>query len=183
VIDLSTWLSEDEAATRLGMSTRTLRRMAKRKVGPERRLRPRPRGLPQPVYNPEDVEKRAALTPHVMPPEVAQVPLQVVSVASLGAVLERIVSLVADRVAPAKTPTLFVTLPEAAAYTGISTGFIERLIRADRLPALKDPILKIRRADLDTMDNVRELAKYGRQLTQAREEMREVLKVRKAGGA
>jgi excisionase family DNA binding protein len=179
--DLSTWLSEEEAASRLAISARTLRRMAAKKVGPERRLRQISGRKPEPVYNPHDVEERAAVTPHVMP-AVQPTATGVITLDSLAAVLDRLVSVVETRLAPPQTPTLFVPLPEAAAYTGVSTAFLERLIRAGKLPALKDPILKIRRADLDSLDNVAELAKYGRQLTQSTEQLREVLKVRKAGG-
>jgi len=67
---LSDWYPEEEAARRMGMSTRTLRRMSARKVGPERRLRPRDGRKPEPVYNPQDVDKRASVQ---TPPYVVNV--------------------------------------------------------------------------------------------------------------
>jgi len=59
-MDFPGWLSEAEAARRLGMSTRTLLRKVEEGAGPERRLRQRPGKKPQPVYNPRDVELMAA---------------------------------------------------------------------------------------------------------------------------
>lgn len=54
------WLTEPEAAKRLGMSTRTLRRKVEDGTAPERRKRMRPGKPPEAVYNPRDVELMAA---------------------------------------------------------------------------------------------------------------------------
>jgi excisionase family DNA binding protein len=43
----------------------------------------------------------------------------------------------------------WLTVPEAAQYTGLSETFLRRAIRAGNLPYLRDRALKMRRADLD----------------------------------
>lgn len=68
--DLSDWYPEPEAAQLLGVSVKTLGRMAVDGKGPERRQRPRPGRKPEWVYNRQDVDAAVAAKnpPRVMPP-------------------------------------------------------------------------------------------------------------------
>jgi hypothetical protein len=47
---------------------------------------------------------------------------------------------------------------QASAYTGLRMGFLLKLIRAGRLKSLRDGRIKVRRADLDNLTDVAELA-------------------------
>lgn len=45
----------------------------------------------------------------------------------------------------------FLTLKEAAEYTGLSVAFLRRLVRAEILPHIRDRRIKVRRSDLDNL--------------------------------
>jgi excisionase family DNA binding protein len=48
---------------------------------------------------------------------------------------------------------LFLTLPEAAAYTGLTKGLLRRMVAEGLLAARKDRGWKIRRVALESIDN------------------------------
>jgi excisionase family DNA binding protein len=156
MIDLSTWLTKPDAAARLAVCERTLDRMCDRGEGPERRNRPRKGLKPEVVYNPADIDRLAAIPPHVMPPQNTSVATRppAPSADVLTLVLDRIAGAVENRLStPLPSPVpLYLTLPQASAYTGLSMAFLRRLIRDGNLPALRDRSLKVRRLDLDTVN-------------------------------
>jgi excisionase family DNA binding protein len=152
-LDLSGWLTKAEAAERLGVSERTLDRMAA--GGPERQLRRVPGRRPEVVYNPVDVEVRCALTPAVVAPAsqalaVSQ-PLSPAPDAwdALASKLATLARLFSSQPAAAASK-LFFTIPEAANYSGLSEAFLRRSVRTGVLPAVRDRAVKIRKADLDS---------------------------------
>jgi len=71
---LETWLTEEEAAARLGISERTLRRKTAAGEGPEKRERQRAGLRPESVYNPDDVARLAAPAQPVFAPGSAIAP-------------------------------------------------------------------------------------------------------------
>jgi excisionase family DNA binding protein len=48
----------------------------------------------------------------------------------------------------------WLSLDQAAKYTGLSEGFLQRLIKARRLAVMPDDVPKIRRADLDRLGDL-----------------------------
>jgi excisionase family DNA binding protein len=160
MIDLSTWLNKTEAAARLGISERTLDRLAAEDKGPERRLRPRPGKKPEPVFNPDDVAEMAPKEQtHVVrfaAPSPAAEPTPVFPVTLAIAALERIADRVVPRIPPQAKP--FLTVAEAASYSGLSESYLRRMVREGRMPYVRDRGYKIRRADLDSFAGVSVLA-------------------------
>lgn len=160
--DLSTWYPKPEAARRMGISERTLDRRCESGSGPERRERPRPGLKPEPVYNPDDVERLATPKAHVMPADVAipvdeRSPVPVARPSSpdlLPALLDRVGSAVESWLAetrPPVPPALYLTLPQASAYTGLTVALLRRLVKAGKLAAIRDRAVKVRRADLENL--------------------------------
>lgn len=49
-------------------------------------------------------------------------------------------------------PPQWLTLDQAAKYTGLSTGFLRRLIASGRLMPMNDGGLKVRRVELDRLE-------------------------------
>lgn len=158
--DLSAWLNKQEAAQRLGVSERTLDRMADK--GPERRMRARPGRKPEPVFNPEDVERLASKA-FVVP--AALVPSEELATRQgpppvLQMLLSVIQSLATTSHAKPQA-ALFLTLDEAAEYSGLSKSFLRRVVREGQIPSVKDGLrTKISRHDLDNFASVAGLAKY-----------------------
>jgi hypothetical protein len=189
--DLSTWLSKPEAAARLGISERTLERMVLAGTGPEQRNRPRPGKRPEAVFNPEDVQTFAQapaviaaaspLMPKGVPPSAGHGQEIPPALAALMSVFERMLEM-AQRPrldAPQETSALWLNLAQARAYSGLSIALLRRLIDSGRLPAIQDGAIKVRRNDLDNIDNVAELAA----LRKATNELRTNLKSRRERGA
>lgn len=157
-LDLSAWMTKAEAAARLGCSERTMDRLTATGAGPERRLRPRQGAKPEPVYNPEDVERLApAASPAVVPytgPLNGLAAPQTSNAAETGfALLVSAMQTLADRVGPRRPLAAFLTIKEASAYSGLSQAFLRRLARARVLPSVRDGALKVRRIDLDNLAN------------------------------
>jgi len=164
--DLSNWLTKAEAATHLQISERTLDRRCDAGTGPERRERPRPGLKPEPVFNPDDVARLAAPKAHVMPPadfgiEPATLPAPARKHESQIArqpAPNDVLSLVLDRIAGAmeakmQPPALYLTLPEARAYSGLSLALLRRHVKQGKLPSILDGATKVRRVDLDNFVN------------------------------
>jgi len=156
--DLSTWLTESEAAERLGMSERTLREHCKEGKGPERRMRKREGLKPQPVYNPEDVDRLAASPPAVFSSNSALTPRVQIPAGLMapGSPLEQLVKLLANRLQepPPRPPARWLDLRAANARTGLSVALLRRLIAAGRLKAIRDRSIKVLQADLDNLEDL-----------------------------
>ncbi|MEO8373348.1 MAG: hypothetical protein ABI806_29455 [Candidatus Solibacter sp.] len=159
--DLSNWLSKADAAARLQISERTLDRRCDAGTGPERRNRPRVGLKPEPVFNPEDIERLAATPVHVLPPEFGRAPsvpaildreyaIAVRPPDAFSLALERIAGAMEAKAAP---QALYLTLPEARVYSGLSLALLRRVVREGKLPSIRDGSTKVRRADLDDFDS------------------------------
>jgi len=164
--DLSTWLSKPAAAARLAISERTLERMVAAGKGPQSRQRTRRGKRPETVYNPQDVETladAAGVQPFVMAPEPSAPQNAAVArtadgippaLAGVLSVIERLAQM-AQRpsIEPASgLSSLWLTLDQAAAYTGLSRAFLKRLVDDGKLPAIRDRATKVKREHLDLLE-------------------------------
>lgn len=176
--DLSAWLTVDEALGRIGCSKRTVERLASaRKI--EQRLRRQDGTPPVAVYNPDDVariasERRPDPAPFVLPAVGANGnghhaqasgshQLQSRPTGSIGVSAEDLIrqfftlavqafqSPPSPPVAESVAETLYLTLPEASAFTGLTATFLRKMIKAGTLTAFKDRGWKIRRKDLEAL--------------------------------
>lgn len=196
--DLSNWIPEPEAAALIGRSERTLRRMAAEPDGPERRERQRAGRKAEPVYNPADIEKLATATGKIIGPGSQLLPRPgepgpVFTIADLAGAIQmlavsqqQLVKLVSTRLLepPPAPPTMWMTLPQASAYTGISVAILMAMIHGRKLAAFRDrgpgngPI-KVKKDDLDKLSDVAELSRWGQKLTLATDDLRQVVERRK----
>ena len=129
------WPDKTQAAQRIGVSVKTLERMAD-KGQIEQRMRPREGASPQAVFNPKDVEreasKRAAVngTPFVLPADADEVPnVPMVPrdnlIGALETMLERLVPKLLPP--PAQEPSHLLTIEEV-----LRLGYTQDWIRKQR---------------------------------------------------
>jgi len=172
--DLSTWLPIADAAARLGVSTRTVERLAAAHRL-EQRTRPQAGTPGVAVYSPESVAEEAAKRQQAPPPFVVggngngakdltypnraagrdlhkftsapDDPIRQLFAAALRAVLSSPSPPVAGTVA--ETP--WVDVPAAAAILGRSQAYVRRQIKGGRLKAERDRRLVVRRKDLEAL--------------------------------
>jgi hypothetical protein len=172
--DLADWLSIADAAARIGCSTRTVERLGRAKQL-EQRLRRQEGTPPVAVFNPEDVarvasERHRTPAPFVLPAgsngngyravqEQKKFPLGTISVPAEDLIRQFFALAVQALQSPPSPPlaasrggeTLFLTLTDAAAVSGLSPTFLRRMIRGGTLTAIKDRGWKIRRKDLEAL--------------------------------
>jgi len=155
-LDLSKWLTESQVAQQLGISERTLRReVAAQKW--QARNRPRPGKKPEIVFDPEAVALRKP-GPPTTAVSIGGVPNDMDSMAELTesavAVIPALLDLIDQRAAAMqpKPEPLWNPLQRASEITGLSEGYLRRMIKADRLPAVVDGQTKVRTASLETAD-------------------------------
>jgi excisionase family DNA binding protein len=171
-IDLSDWMTKQEAAAAIGVSTKAIERFAK--AGKlEQRSRPQPHGPNVAVYFPDDVatlaqERQPAATPFVLPavpdaprsngrtPGSAALTVSAPSTAGddpvralFAAAMRAVLSQTSET--SAMSATLFLTLREAAALSGLTQAYLRRLIDEQKLPAIRDRGWRIRRRDLEQL--------------------------------
>jgi hypothetical protein len=175
--DLAHWLSKPDAAARLGISERTLDRLAGPDA-PERRERPRPGRRPEPCYNPDDVDRLVAAKappPRVMASDALATGEDcrlTPGAERLLAVLEGLVTVqrqMSDRMAQLLAPPAPLALPEPVAPSppdplayrpfrelgalrGLSARKVGNLARAGKLPHLPGKVPRARLCDLDSLD-------------------------------
>ena len=168
-LDVSDWLTKGEAAAALGVTPKTIERWTQ--AGKlEQRFRKQPGSPDVAVFCPEDVarltqaQRSAVAAPFVLPAAVDASKARVngTAVQPAGAPsaddLARALFAAAMRAALSQTPavsqtsqTTFVTIPEAAALTGLTQAYLRRAIQAEQLPAVRDRGWRIRRKDLEQL--------------------------------
>src|ERR1700752_750867 len=159
-MSLDNWVTEPEAARRLGISDRQLRTWAAQGKRPERRYRPRPGKKAEAVYNPRDVEELTAARPVVISTEVPavpastrQTPTSIAPWAVLTPYLERLTKAVEPRLEPPPPVVPWVTMADAAQIAGLSENLLRNLVRAGKLGCLRDRQgWKVRRGDLEHLE-------------------------------
>jgi excisionase family DNA binding protein len=179
-VDYATWLTKQQAADALNVSTKTIEQLTQKGQIQQGRWR-RPTGGPElAVYHPDDVarlvqERRPGPAPFVLPATAAgnghgagngtlatsrqpdEDARRVVAAGLselLGAVrlLTSETSQTSERSEKSEKPApLFLSLPEAAAATGLSEAYLRRQIAEGKLPAVRDRGWRIRRKDLEQL--------------------------------
>ena len=177
--DLVGWLTVDQTAARIGCSTRTVERLGRAKRL-EQRLRRQDGTPPVAVYNPDDVarialERQRAPAPFVLPAGTAAAhgngngkgrdlaKLHFENATSGDDPIRQVFTLVLRAIqsppSPPKDVTvsemaesrLFLTIPEAAAASGLSQAHLRRKCQSGWSGAIKDRGWKIRRKDLEAL--------------------------------
>ena len=172
--DYSTWLTKAQAAEAIGVSTKTIEALAQARRIEQAAWRPQGRGAAKAVYNPDDVarmvqerhpERPAFVLPAVTTPPNGNgrdtPPATALMLAQAGAAgpeaarafLEAMLTaIVSQSSATSQTSQKsFVTVPEAAAITGLTQACLRRFIADKTLPAVRDRGWRIRRRDLEQL--------------------------------
>lgn len=166
----STWLTKQQAAEAIGVSTKLIERMAQERQIQHARWK-RPTGGPRiSVYHPDDVERvrkerNPEAAPFVLTPttvsENSESPETALThsrsensengAVLLANVLERISSQNSESRWP---PPLFLTTEEAARYSGLSASYLQRLVAEGKLNRISEGLRghRYRRADLDNLN-------------------------------
>ena len=168
------WLTKDQAAAAIGGSTKMVERLAAEGKIQQASTQREGRGAFRTVYHPDDVAQiarerqpglqafllpagvtspvhgnghgtRSALQNReiVSPPEVSSSGMEALT--AFAVALRQLSETSETRVA------LFVSIPEAAAITGLRPIYLRRAIADGRLPAVQDRGWKIRRKDLEAL--------------------------------
>lgn len=101
-----------------------------------------------------------------------------------GAMLLMLLQMLAEQrtqpVAQIAPPSLWLTLREASMRSGLSMVFLRRLIADGRLVGIRDGrSIKIRRVDLDNLDNLSGLSESSARLVSAAADLRSAVKARR----
>jgi len=176
--DHSSWLTKQQAADAIGVSTKTVEQLAKDRKIEQAVWRPENRGMPRVVYQPDDVarmaqERRGEAPAFVLPVGVgsptngnghgalttqihtgAEAQQSVASsLAAFAAAFHALVSESSQSSESSqRSEKLFLTVPEAAAVSGLSPTYLKRAIAAGSIQAVKDGRRwRIRRKDLEQL--------------------------------
>ena len=148
---LNDWLTKTQAAAFLRVSEKTIERLAT-KGDVRRATRKRPGVRPLPVYDPAGLQKiKDSQTPQVEIVHHAEAtpPLGLAPRVDLPSFLQALIPPQPDTLLRDK---LFLTIKEAARYSGLPQSTIRRLIRAEKLPAVKVGGWRIKRSALEQVD-------------------------------
>lgn len=172
--DYATWLPKVQAAEAIGVSTKTVEKLAQAGQLQQASWR-RPSGGPAVVvYHPADVarlaqERRPGASAFVLPAgaDFPRAPrngngagalartVSIETPAAPGDDPLRLVFAAALRAVTSETsqkpPTLWLTLEEAAAVAGLSATYLRRQIAAGKLEAVRDRGWRVRRRDLEAL--------------------------------
>lgn len=175
--DYSTWLTKQQAADAIGVTTKTVERFVQAGQIQQTRWQPAGRGPLRAVYCPEDVARIALeRTPGPLPAflvpaardthangnghgSTALAPSSQLSALSHPELpssgedlLKALVAALGNSMSQtSQTSTLFLTLAEASAVSGLSQACLRRKIEDRTLAAERDRGWKIRRRDLEAL--------------------------------
>jgi len=175
--DYATWLTKQQAADAIGVTTKTVERFVQAGQIQQARWQRDGRGPLLAVYQPDDVARLAQerqpgplpafLVPSTAAPAngnghersisgispIASLALAAPELPSSGEELLRVLVTAAVRLMSetSQTSALFLTLAEASAVSGLSQAYLRRAIEAKTLPAERDRGWKIRRKDLEAL--------------------------------
>lgn len=172
--DYADWLTKPQAAEAIGVSTKTIETLAKEGQLQQAVYRPQNRGPAKAVYHPEDVariarERQPGPRAFVLPVGVkdvstgngnhAQIQLSTPKeVSPTGEEILRLVftaalqRLTSEKSAHSENSEKgFLTIPEAAAVSGLSQAHLRRRCQSGWPGAIKDGAWKIRRKDLEAL--------------------------------
>lgn len=150
--DYSTWYTKQQVADALGVSTKTVQELAKKGRLQQAEWKRPIGGMPLAVYAPDEVDRlageRKTPKPFVVPaaePNGNGHALRVVD-GDGAAMIQTILRTIQK--ASGSSERLFLTIDQAADFTGLTAAFIRRKCQDGSLPALKDRGWKIRRSAL-----------------------------------
>src|SRR5208283_3021168 len=148
--NLSTWLSKADVARRLGVSEKTVERLAKRRELHKRKLKI-PGRPALPVFNPDDVARleKQSLQPRPGASGMALAAIRKPDVA-LAVLLDAIGARKSSTELPS-APNAYLSIRQASLYIGRTQSCIRRAIAEGKLPAVKDRGWRVRKADLDKL--------------------------------
>lgn len=173
--DYTTWLTKQQAADAIGVSTKTIEKLAQERKLEQAVWRPQNRGAARAVYHPDDVarmvqERRREAVPFVLPAGGASngnghgAIARTSPFSNFEEARQAMVAVVTDLAAavraslpapPSETSHTsqksVLTIPEAAAASGWTEAYLRRQIKAGTLKAEKDRGWKIRRKDLEAL--------------------------------
>jgi excisionase family DNA binding protein len=152
----SDWPTRDEAAARIGVSTKTITKLEKdRRL--QRRNRRRPGQPPVAIYHPKDVERAAEYYSRMFQPGIIPftghhsngAPKTAVPQRNPAAILEALLSGSSSSRVPI-AQRVYLKLPEASEFSGLPENYLRQLIRAGKLSAITEGVRgwRIRREDL-----------------------------------
>jgi hypothetical protein len=174
-LDFSTWLTKQQAADAIGVSTKTIEQFAKDGKIQQAVWRPQNRGAAKAVYQPDDVariasERRPGLAAFVLPAVTASngnghgqrtgiSPISPIAPTPTGEEILRLVFTAALQRLTSENPPAsenlsekwWLTIPEAAAVSGLSQANLRRRCQSGWPGAIKDGAWKIRRRDLEAL--------------------------------
>jgi hypothetical protein len=159
--DLSSWLSKAQAAEALGVSTKTVEKLAEDKVIQKQTWRRA--GKPAiAVYHPDDVQRERKkrnpeAEPFVVPadapeqagPGTALMKTPTVAAEAFMAALSEAIRRPQDAIR--LTERHYLNLKQASELSGLSQALLMRKIKAQELAAIKDVSWKIKRSDLEKL--------------------------------
>ena len=167
--DYSTWVTKQQAAEAIGVTTKTIERLAQDGQVQQARWRRQTGGPDRAVYHPGDVARIAETRRQGPPapflvPAAADAPAPTTGNGAAGLVPAPAAPLPGDDVLrlvfaaalravseTSETSALFLTLAQASAVSGLSEACLRRLIAAQTLPAIRDRGWRIRRRDLEAL--------------------------------
>lgn len=166
--DFSDWLTKQQAAEALGVSTKTLEQWAQRGRLQQASWKRPGGGARITVYHPADVarlrqERQPGAPAFVVPavpaaagngraaePTALAAPLPPVE-EILRALVGAVVRAASEKSEKSENTRLFLTLDEAAEASGLPRAYLRRLIAEGKLEAIKSRGWRIRRRDLDQL--------------------------------
>ena len=160
--DLSNWLSKEQAAEALAVSTKIVEKLANEKVL-QKEMKRRAGKPAIAVYHPDDVDReRKKRNPEaeafVVPPEPHEQESSSTELARHApppAAAEAFMGLLESLRRPTEslriTERHYLTLKQASELSGLSQALLMRKIKAQDLSAIKDVSWKIKRLDLKNL--------------------------------
>ncbi len=148
--DLSSWPTKGEVVAQIGISERSLERLIQKKqVRRGYRRVPGRRSLA--VLHPDDIEKLKQETLLPLPDSPTGSKATLLPVARQATVANLLAALAVNGTQVPLHRKLYLSVKEAAKYSGLPQAYLRRLIGDGTLTALKAGGYRIRRSDLEKL--------------------------------
>ena len=162
----STWLTKQQAAEAIGVSTKTIEQLAKDKKLQQAYWKRPETGAKVSVYHPADVERLRKerspdAPPFVLQPSAEEKPTSITALAvpSMEGFFQAIAAAAAggsensqNRLEVRIAERLYLTIPEAASFSGLPQAHLRRLMKEGKLEALRTGGgWRIRRSNLEKL--------------------------------
>lgn len=158
--DLSHWLTKTQAAEALGVSTKTIEKLAEGGTIQKQTWR-RPGKPAIAIYHPNDIQRERIkrnpdAEPFVLPQDDVPPPRASTALVKSQASPEAFMAAFMESLRrPEEEIRLserhYLTVKQASKLTGLTESYLMRKIKASELPAIKDVSWKIKRSDLEKL--------------------------------